>query len=86
MRWSVGARSRHWRHHDVRGGPPAPLSAAARSPDERPSRETLLARLEASGWTDAWALKRLMEAYKDLAFPTASFIFGMLGVPVGIVS
>jgi lipopolysaccharide export system permease protein len=27
-----------------------------------------------------------MEYYKDLAFPTASLIFGMLGVPVGIVS
>jgi lipopolysaccharide export system permease protein len=54
--------------------------------DERPSRETLLAQLDKTGWRDAGARKRLMEDYKDLAFPTASFIFGMLGVPVGIVS
>jgi lipopolysaccharide export system permease protein len=27
-----------------------------------------------------------MEYYKDLAFPTAALIFGILGVPIGIVS
>jgi lipopolysaccharide export system permease protein len=27
-----------------------------------------------------------MEYYKDLAFPTASLIFCMIGIPVGIVS
>ena len=27
-----------------------------------------------------------MEYYKDLAFPTASLVFCLLGVPVGIVS
>ena len=32
------------------------------------------------------ALRRLMEYYKDLAFPTASLVFCLLGVPVGIVS
>jgi lipopolysaccharide export system permease protein len=62
------------------------LDPSLYAPDERPSREVLLAKLEETHWTDAWALKRLMEAYKDLAFPTASFIFGLLGVPVGIVS
>lgn len=54
--------------------------------DERPSREAVLEQLEQSNWTDAGALRRLMEHYKDLAFPAASFIFAMLGVPVGIVS
>ena len=33
-----------------------------------------------------WALRRLTEYYKDMAFPTASLILCMLGVPVGIVS
>ena len=54
--------------------------------DERPSRDAVLKQLDRSGWTDAGALRRLMESYKDLAFPTAALIFGMLGVPVGIVS
>lgn len=54
--------------------------------DERPSREAVLEQLERSNWTDAGALRRLMESYKDLAFPAAAFIFCMLGVPVGIVS
>lgn len=54
--------------------------------DERPSREAVLEQLEQSNWTDTGALRRLMEYYKDLAFPAAAFIFAMLGVPVGIVS
>jgi lipopolysaccharide export system permease protein len=54
--------------------------------EERPSREALLAQLERTQWRDPAALRRLMESYKDLAFPTAALIFGMLGVPVGIVS
>jgi lipopolysaccharide export system permease protein len=54
--------------------------------DERPSREAVLAQLERSNWQDAGALRRLMESYKDLAFPTAALIFGILGVPIGIVS
>lgn len=56
------------------------------SAEERPSRESVLQKLEETHWTDTGALRRLMEYYKDLAFPTASLIFGMLGVPVGIVS
>jgi len=54
--------------------------------DERPSKEAVLKELDRSNWTDTGALRRLMEHYKDLAFPTASFIFAMLGIPVGIVS
>ncbi len=54
--------------------------------DERPSREAVLAQLEQTQWRDPGALRRLTEYYKDLAFPTAALIFGILGVPVGIVS
>lgn len=54
--------------------------------DERSSIDTVLARLDQSGWKDTGALRRLMEHYKDLAFPTASLVFCILGVPVGIVS
>jgi lipopolysaccharide export system permease protein len=54
--------------------------------DERPSRQAVLEQLERSNWRDTGALRRLMESYKDLAFPTAALIFGILGVPVGIVS
>jgi len=54
--------------------------------EERPSYESIVARLNQSGWRDPAALRRLIEYYKDLAFPTASLIFCILGVPVGIVS
>ncbi|MBI4401857.1 MAG: LPS export ABC transporter permease LptF [Nitrospirae bacterium] len=56
------------------------------STEERHSRESVLEQLDRTQWQDAGALRRLMEYYKDLAFPTASLIFGLLGVPVGIVS
>src|SRR5262249_8484763 len=42
--------------------------------------------LDQSAWKDSNALRRLIEYYKDLAFPTAALIFCILGVPVGIVS
>ncbi len=54
--------------------------------EERPSYEQIMARLAETGGKDAGALRRLMEYYKDLAFPTASLVFCLLGVPVGIVS
>jgi lipopolysaccharide export system permease protein len=54
--------------------------------EERSSLESIMTRLEQSNWKDPGALRRLMEYYKDLAFPTASLIFCILGVPVGIVS
>lgn len=56
------------------------------SAEERPSRAAVLEQLQRTNWEDPTALRRLMESYKDLAFPTASLIFGLLGVPVGIVS
>jgi lipopolysaccharide export system permease protein len=54
--------------------------------EERPSYESIVDRLDRSSWRDPTALRRLIEYYKDLAFPTASLILCILGVPVGIVS
>jgi len=54
--------------------------------EERPSYDAIIAQLTQSQWRDPAALRRLMEYYKDLAFPTASLVFCLLGVPVGIVS
>lgn len=54
--------------------------------EERPTYEQLVNELVQSQWRDPSALRRMTEYYKDLAFPTASLIFCILGVPVGIVS
>lgn len=54
--------------------------------EERPTYEQIMAQLAQSGGKDPSALRRLTEYYKDLAFPTASLVFCLLGVPVGIVS
>jgi len=54
--------------------------------EERPSYEEIMARLAQTGGKDPHALRRLVEYYKDLAFPTTSLVFCLLGVPVGIVS
>jgi lipopolysaccharide export system permease protein len=54
--------------------------------EERPSYDAIIAQLAQSQWRDPSALRRLMEYYKDLAFPTASLVFCLLGVPVGIAS
>lgn len=56
------------------------------APDDRPTYEELVAHLAQSGGRDPRALRRMMEYYKDLAFPTASLVFCILGVPIGIVS
>jgi lipopolysaccharide export system permease protein len=54
--------------------------------EERPSYDQLIEKLNQTQWRDPSALRRLTEYYKDMAFPTASLILCMLGVPVGIVS
>lgn len=54
--------------------------------EERPSYEAIMVQMAQSQGKDPMALRRLMEYYKDLAFPTASLVFCLLGVPVGIVS
>lgn len=53
---------------------------------KRPDYEHMMAELEKSGWRDTRMLRRLMEYYKDLGFPVATLILGILGMPVGIVS
>ncbi len=53
---------------------------------ERPDYQSIMAELEQSGWRDTDMLRRLMEYYKDLGFPVATLILGILGMPVGIVS
>ncbi|MDH3504589.1 MAG: LptF/LptG family permease [Nitrospirota bacterium] len=65
------------------------LSSPFTSVKDKTTRKTyqdLTQQLEESGGTDAGALRRLMEYYKDTAFPVATFVLGLLGVPVGIVS
>lgn len=52
----------------------------------RPSYQEILTRLQQSQWQDSTALRRLMEYYKDLAFPTSAFLFGLLGLPLGAVT
>ena len=54
--------------------------------EERPTYEQIMEMIRRGGQKDSSGLRRLMEYYKDLAFPTASLIFCLLGVPVGIVS
>lgn len=54
--------------------------------EERPTYEAIMAQLRQSEGKDPLALRRLVEYYKDLAFPTAALVFCLLGVPVGIVS
>ncbi|MBI3603385.1 MAG: LPS export ABC transporter permease LptF [Nitrospirae bacterium] len=69
--------------YDLRAGLNPNVSDQA---EERPSKASVIERLNQTGWRDTDARRRLMEYYKDLAFPTAALIFGMIGVPVGIVS
>ena len=52
----------------------------------RLSYDEIMKRLEDSNWTNTGTLRRLMEYYKDLGFPVATLLLGMLGLPVGIVS
>jgi lipopolysaccharide export system permease protein len=54
--------------------------------EEPPSYDAIIAKLAQSQWRDPYALRQLMGYYKELAFPTASLVFCLLGVPVGIAS
>jgi lipopolysaccharide export system permease protein len=54
--------------------------------EERPTYEEIMAKLARTDGRSANALRQLTEYYRDLAFPTASLVFCLLGVPVGIVS
>ena len=53
---------------------------------ERLPREVILEKLDRVDWKDPMLLRQLLESYKDLAFPTAALVLGMLGAPLGIVS
>ena len=64
----------------------APSPALNVEKPERPDYQHIMAELEKSDWRDTGMLRRLMEYYKDLGFPMATLILGVLGMPVGIVS
>ena len=53
---------------------------------DRPDYQHIMAELDKSDWRDTRMLRRLMEYYKDLGFPVATLILGVLGMPVGIAS
>lgn len=53
---------------------------------KRPDYQHMIATLNKSDWRDTVMLRRLMEYYKDLGFPVATLILGVLGMPVGMVS
>ena len=52
----------------------------------RMSYDQVIDLLNKKDWKDSGLLRRLMEHYKDLGFPVAVLLLGMLGLPVGIVS
>jgi lipopolysaccharide export system permease protein len=54
--------------------------------EERPSIFEIRYRLAESHSTDPRYLKLLEEEYKDLAFPFATLVFGLIGMPLGIVA
>jgi lipopolysaccharide export system permease protein len=62
------------------------LNPALYAPEERPPLSAVIDMLDRSHWQDPNALRRLVEYYKDLAFPIAALLFCILGIPVGIVS
>lgn len=63
-----------------------PAGASFKSKTERRSYEDIIRQLDETDWQDPGHLRRLVEYYKNTAFPVATFILGILGVPVGIVS
>ena len=64
---------------------PSPFKSA-KAKSKRKSYEELLKELETSGGQDSGTLRRLVEYHKDTAFPVSTFVLGLLGVPLGIVS
>ncbi|MBI3803296.1 MAG: LptF/LptG family permease [Nitrospirae bacterium] len=53
---------------------------------DTPSYQELKQRIDASGGKDLRALRLLSEFYKNFSFSLASFIFGIIGVPLGMIS
>lgn len=53
---------------------------------DNPSIDEIRMRIAQSGGKDTKYLRLLEEYYKNISFPLASIIFGLLGVPLGIYS
>jgi lipopolysaccharide export system permease protein len=64
---------------------PSPFKSFKNKPQRKTYKE-LIRQLQESGGNDTGTLRRLIEYYKDTAFPVATFVLGLLGVPIGIVS
>ncbi len=64
---------------------PSPFRSA-KAKAKRKTYEELLVKLKDSGGKHSRTLRRLMEHHKDIAFPVGTFVLGLLGVPVGIIS
>jgi lipopolysaccharide export system permease protein len=64
---------------------PSPFKSA-KAKAKRKSYQELVESLKTSGGKDSGTLRRLIEYHKDTAFPVSTFVLGLLGVPVGIVS
>lgn len=53
---------------------------------ESPTYSEIKRQVEASNGEDVKALRLLSEFYKNFSFPLASFLFAIVGVPLGIIS
>jgi len=53
---------------------------------EAPTYQEIKKNVEASGGKDIRALRLLAEFYKNFSFSLASLVFGVIGVPLGIIS
>ncbi len=53
---------------------------------ETPTYQEIKQKLEASGGKDLRTLRLLSEFYKNFSFSLASLVFGIVGVPLGIIS
>lgn len=53
---------------------------------ETPTYQEIKKSVEASGGKDIRALRLLSEFYKNFSFSLASLVFGVIGVPLGIIS
>lgn len=56
------------------------------TPLETPTYQEIKKSVEASGGSDIRALRLLSEFYKNFSFSLASLVFGVIGVPLGIIS
>ena len=64
---------------------PSPFKSA-KAKAKRKSYQELVESMKTSGGKDSGTLRRLIEYHKDTAVPVSTFVLGLLGVPVGIVS